>query len=124
MPPTVDSVSRASPVPYLPGLRLNATFRYYPLAANQHTRGRALISGRWTTSCAAAPSGRPPPRSLLLTILGEYVLAAPAGVWHETLIGALGTLDVKTQAARQALARSVAGGWLRSERSGRRSRAS
>jgi phenylacetic acid degradation operon negative regulatory protein len=67
--------------------------------------------------------GAPAARSLLLTILGEYVLPAPDGVWHETLIGALGTLEVKTQAARQALARSISAGWLRSERSGRRSRA-
>jgi phenylacetic acid degradation operon negative regulatory protein len=67
--------------------------------------------------------GAPAARSLLLTILGEYVLPAPEGVWHETLIGALATLEVKTQAARQALARSIAAGWLRSERHGRRSRA-
>jgi phenylacetic acid degradation operon negative regulatory protein len=67
--------------------------------------------------------GAPAARSLLLTILGEYVLPTPDGVWHETLIGALCTLDVKTQAARQAIARSIAAGWLRSERAGRRSRA-
>jgi phenylacetic acid degradation operon negative regulatory protein len=66
--------------------------------------------------------GAPAARSLLLTILGEYVLPAAVGVWHETLIGALETLEVTTQAARQALARSVAAGWLRSERSGRRAR--
>ena len=66
--------------------------------------------------------GAPAARSLLLTILGEYVLASPAGVWHETLIGALGALEVKPQAARQALARSVTAGWLESRRSGRRAR--
>ena len=47
---------------------------------------------------------------MLLTVLGEYVLPAPGGVWQETLVGALGALDYKTQAARQALARSVDGG--------------
>jgi phenylacetic acid degradation operon negative regulatory protein len=43
-------------------------------------------------------------------------------VWQETLISALNTLGYKTQAARQALARSVGGGWLRTERHGRRAR--
>jgi phenylacetic acid degradation operon negative regulatory protein len=66
--------------------------------------------------------GSPAARSVLLTLLGEYVLAAPAGVWQETLIGALGTMGSKTQAARQALARSVTAGWLETERHGRRSR--
>lgn len=66
--------------------------------------------------------GAPAARSVLLTVLGEYVLAAPDGVWQETLINALGTLDHKTQAARQGLARSVTAGWLRAERHGRRSR--
>ena len=66
--------------------------------------------------------GAPAARSVLLTMLGEYVLPVPGGVWQETLIGALGTLGHKTHAARQALARSVGAGWLRTERHGRRSR--
>jgi phenylacetic acid degradation operon negative regulatory protein len=59
---------------------------------------------------------------VLLTLLGEYVLPSSKSVWQETLINALCTLDYKTQAARQALARSVTAGWLRTERHGRRSR--
>jgi phenylacetic acid degradation operon negative regulatory protein len=66
--------------------------------------------------------GPPAARSMLLTVLGEYVLPAEDGVWQETLIAALGSLDYKTHAARQALARSVGGGWLRTERHGRRAR--
>ena len=66
--------------------------------------------------------GPPAARSMLLTVLGEYVLPSDEGVWQETLIGALTSLDYKTQAARQALARSVSGGWLRTERHGRRAR--
>ena len=66
--------------------------------------------------------GAPAARSVLLTLLGEYVLPAAGGVWQETLIGALETLDHKTPAARRALARSVTAGWLRTERHGRRSR--
>jgi phenylacetic acid degradation operon negative regulatory protein len=61
---------------------------------------------------------------MLLTVLGEYVLPLDDGVWQETLISALTSLDYKTQAARQALARSVSGGWLRTERHGRRARVS
>jgi phenylacetic acid degradation operon negative regulatory protein len=57
-----------------------------------------------------------------LTVLGEYVLPAPDGAWQETLVSALGTLGYTTHAARQALARSITGGWLRTARHGRRSR--
>jgi phenylacetic acid degradation operon negative regulatory protein len=66
--------------------------------------------------------GAPAARSALLTVLGEYVLPAPGGVWQETLVAALVALGYKPQAARQALARSVTAGWLRTERHGRRSR--
>jgi phenylacetic acid degradation operon negative regulatory protein len=66
--------------------------------------------------------GPPAARSMLLTVLGEYVLPEAGGVWQETLISALGTLGYKTQAGRQALARSVSAGWLRTERHGRRAR--
>jgi phenylacetic acid degradation operon negative regulatory protein len=66
--------------------------------------------------------GAPAARSVLLTVLGEFLLPTRRGVWQETLIHALATLDYKTQAARQALARSVTAGWLSTERHGRRSR--
>src|SRR4051794_41897428 len=59
---------------------------------------------------------------MLLTVLGEYVLPRSDGVWQETLVTALGALAHKPHAARQAVARSVAGGWLRAQRHGRRSR--
>jgi phenylacetic acid degradation operon negative regulatory protein len=59
---------------------------------------------------------------VLLTILGEYMLTRDSGVWQETLIQALGALGYKSQAARQALARSTTAGWLTTERRGRRSR--
>ena len=45
-------------------------------------------------------------------------------VWQETLVGALVSVGYTEQAARQALARSVRGGWLESSRYGRRSRVS
>jgi phenylacetic acid degradation operon negative regulatory protein len=59
---------------------------------------------------------------MLLTVLGEYVLPRGEGVWQETLVDALGALDYKMHAARQALARSAGQGWLTAERHGRRSR--
>ncbi len=68
--------------------------------------------------------GPPAARSLLLTILGEYVLPRGEAVWQETLVGALVSVGHSSQAARQALARSVRGGWLETTRVGRRSRVS
>ena len=66
--------------------------------------------------------GAPAARSLLLTVLGEYVLPRPGGVWQETLVAALASLGYSQQAARQALSRSTREGWLESRRRGRRTR--
>lgn len=66
--------------------------------------------------------GAPAARSLLLTVLGEYVLPRPGGVWQETLVAALVSLGYTRQAARQALSRSTRDGWLATERRGRRAR--
>jgi phenylacetic acid degradation operon negative regulatory protein len=66
--------------------------------------------------------GAPGARSLLLTILGEYVLPRGDAVWQETLVTALVSVGSTHQAARQALARSVRDGWLASSRVGRRAR--
>jgi phenylacetic acid degradation operon negative regulatory protein len=61
-------------------------------------------------------------RSLLMTILGEYVLPVDQPVWTTTLVDVLAMLDVEEKSARQALARTAAEGWLGSERVGRRVR--
>ncbi len=61
-------------------------------------------------------------RSLLTTILGEYVLPAEAPVWTSTLVDVLALFDVEEKAARQALARTAAEGWLAADRVGRRVR--
>ncbi len=66
--------------------------------------------------------GAPAARSMLLTVLGEYVLRRPEGVWQESLVAGLAALGYKEQTARQALARSAGDGWLRTERRGRRAR--
>jgi len=59
-------------------------------------------------------------RSLLLTVLGEWVLPGARPVWTATFLNALALLGVEEKATRQALARSAAEGWLDSERHGRR----
>jgi len=61
-------------------------------------------------------------RSLLMTILGEFVLPAARPVWTSTLVYVLAMLDVEEKSARQALARTAAEGWLSSDRVGRRVR--
>jgi len=59
-------------------------------------------------------------RSLLLTVLGEFVLPADRPVWTSAFLRALALVGVAEQATRQALARSAAEGWLESRRRGRR----
>ncbi|XRQ14178.1 PaaX family transcriptional regulator C-terminal domain-containing protein [Actinomadura welshii] len=59
-------------------------------------------------------------RSLLLTVLGEFVLPAGEPVWTAAFLRALGLLGVEEKAVRQALSRSAGEGWLAGERRGRR----
>jgi phenylacetic acid degradation operon negative regulatory protein len=61
-------------------------------------------------------------RSLLTTVLGEYVLPSGTPVWTSTLVDVLALFDIEEKAARQALARTAAEGWLSSDRVGRRVR--
>jgi phenylacetic acid degradation operon negative regulatory protein len=55
------------------------------------------------------------------TILGEAVAPYGDTVWQESLVAALGTLEVSAIAARQVVARATREGLLISERVGRRS---
>ncbi len=64
--------------------------------------------------------GAPSARSLLLTVLGEFVLPADRPVWTSALVDVLGGLGVEEKAARQSMARTAADGWLTAVRSGRR----
>lgn len=61
-------------------------------------------------------------RSLLLTLLGEFVLPTRAPVWSGALIAGLAEVGVEEKAARQALSRTASEGLLVSERAGRRVR--
>jgi phenylacetic acid degradation operon negative regulatory protein len=77
--------------------------------------GRPVLSRRREVGGGSA-------RSLLITILGEFVLPAAQPVWTGTLVDVLAMLDVEEKSARQALARTAAEGWLSSDRVGRRVR--
>jgi phenylacetic acid degradation operon negative regulatory protein len=61
-------------------------------------------------------------RSLLLTVLGEFVLPRAEPAWTGALVTGLGEVEVEEKAARQALSRTAAEGLLTSERDGRRVR--
>lgn len=67
-------------------------------------------------------SGAPSARSLLLTVLGEFVLPQTAPVWTGALVAALREVGVEEKAARQALSRTAVENLLASERTGRRVR--
>jgi phenylacetic acid degradation operon negative regulatory protein len=67
-------------------------------------------------------SGGSSARSLLFTVLGEFVLPGGGRAWTSALIELLGRLGVAEKAGRQALMRTAADGWLAAERIGRRTR--
>jgi len=61
-------------------------------------------------------------RSLLLTILGEFVLPSGEPPWTSALLHVAWGLGLEEKSARQALARLAAGGWITAHRAGRRVR--
>lgn len=61
-------------------------------------------------------------RSLLLTVLGEFVHARDGSAWTGTLVSALGALGVEEKSARQTIARTANHGLIESQRHGRRVR--
>jgi phenylacetic acid degradation operon negative regulatory protein len=67
-------------------------------------------------------AGTPSARSLLLTVLGEFVLPQAAPAWTHALVSALAEVGIEEKAARQALSRTAAEGLLVAERDGRRVR--
>lgn len=68
-------------------------------------------------------SGRSPSaRALLFTVLAEYVRDPSIQLWSNTLVEALGALDIAEPAARRAIARAGESGWIVPERDGRRVR--
>ncbi len=61
-------------------------------------------------------------RSLLLTIMGEFVLPFGGKAWTSSLLNGVADLGVSAAAARQALMRMSHVGWIRTSREGRRAR--
>ncbi len=61
-------------------------------------------------------------RGLLFTLLGELVLPCGGRAWTSAILSVFARLGVEEKAARQALMRTAADGWLESERLGRRTR--
>jgi phenylacetic acid degradation operon negative regulatory protein len=59
-------------------------------------------------------------RSLLLTLLGEFVLPKDRPVWTSTLLSVLVGVGVAEKSARQAIARAAAADWIESRKEGRR----
>lgn len=64
--------------------------------------------------------GVPSARSLLLTVLGEWVLPTGGEVWTKVLIDAMTSMGVEAKTTRQAVARSADAGLMVPRRSGRR----
>jgi phenylacetic acid degradation operon negative regulatory protein len=61
-------------------------------------------------------------RSLLLTVLGEFVHPGGRPVWTSALLELLADLDVAEKAARQAIMRTADSGWIVASRIGRETR--
>ena len=85
-----------------------------PAAADDQVRGRPSLPRR--------PDSYGSARSLLLTILGEFVLPSGEPPWTSTLLHVAGGLGLEEKSVRQALARLAADGWITAYRSGRRVR--
>ena len=61
-------------------------------------------------------------RALLFTLLGEFVLPCGGSAWTSAFLDVFARLGVEEKAARQALARTAADGWIAPSRHGRRTR--
>jgi phenylacetic acid degradation operon negative regulatory protein len=81
-----------------------------------------LIDTGQPTLARRHAAGADSARSVLFTVLGELVLPAGGEAWTSAFIDVFGRLGVEEKAARQALMRTAADGWLSPERIGRRTR--
>ena len=59
-------------------------------------------------------------RSLLLTLLGEFVAPRDRPVWTSTLLTVLTGVGIAEKSARQAIARAATADWMASHKDGRR----
>ncbi len=74
------------------------------------------------TATRRRSDGGPSARSLLISVLGQWVGPNDTPVWTATLVGALEALGIEARAARQAVNRTAADGWLEGESVGRYTR--
>ena len=74
------------------------------------------------TATRRRADGGPSARSLLISVLGQWVGPTDTPVWTTTLVGALEALGIEARAARQAVNRTAADGWLEGESVGRYTR--
>lgn len=74
------------------------------------------------TATRRRADGGPSARSLLISVLGQWVGPTDTSVWTATLVGALEALGIEARAARQAVNRTAADGWLEGESVGRYTR--
>lgn len=79
----------------------------------------AVSNGVVVTATRRRADGGPSARSLLISVLGQWVGPSDTPVWNTTLIGALDALGIEERAARQAVSRTAADGWLEGESVGR-----
>lgn len=106
---------------YLAMVKSSVELGSMPSAAR--TRARSTVPSTLPSTVRSARRrdvGAASARSLLLTVLGEFVLPAGEPVWTLTLVEGLGLLAVEEKAIRQALARAAREGWITPSRSGRR----
>ena len=89
-------------------------------AGDESAPGR--VRGRAESLSRRHDRGANTVRGLLFTVLGEFVLPAGGAAWTAAFIEVLGRLGIEEKAARQALMRTAADGWLTSDRVGRRTR--
>jgi phenylacetic acid degradation operon negative regulatory protein len=78
------------------------------------------VSEPLTATSRRRETGSASARSLLLTVLGEFVHPRSEAVWTATLLDALALLGVEEKSARQSLTRTASEGLLSSSRHGRR----
>ena len=74
------------------------------------------------TATRRRADGGPSARSLLISVFGQWVGPTDTPVWTATLVGALEALGIEARAARQAVNRTAADGWLEGESVGRYTR--
>ncbi|MFJ8740382.1 PaaX family transcriptional regulator C-terminal domain-containing protein [Embleya sp. NPDC127516] len=86
---------------------------------DEETRGDGRTAPRTRRTAGGGPSAR----TLLLTVLGEYVRwPGHDGVWSPTAVAALGALGVPEAATRRAITRLTQEGWLSARAQGRYTR--